>query len=342
MAELRAANGREKPWNLKYFGVGNENWGCGGNMRPEYYSDLYRRYSTYARNYQGNKLFKIAGGPNVNDYNWTEVLMRESAPLMDGLSLHYYTMPLNWDNKGSATNFDETIWFKTMEKVLYMEELVVKHGTIMDKYDPEKRIGLIVDEWGTWFNTEPGTNPGFLYQQNTLRDALVAGVGLNIFNNHCDRVQMANIAQLINVLQAMILTEGDKIILTPTYHIFKMYSVHQDADLLSTDLECENYVNGDKSIPALNVSASIDNKGLLHISLCNLNPNDAVEVSSDLRGNTFTKVSGTILVANEMNAHNTFKNPTNVTPVDFKDAILENNKLSLIIPAMSVIVLTVE
>jgi len=342
MATLRATNGREKPWKLKYFGVGNENWGCGGNMRPEYYSDLYRRYSTYARNYQGNKLFKIAGGPNVNDYNWTEVLMRESAPLMDGLSLHYYTMPLSWDDKGSATNFDETLWFKTMEKVLYMEELVVKHGTIMDKYDPDKRIGLIVDEWGTWFNTEPGTNPGFLYQQNTLRDALVAGVGLNIFNNHCDRVQMANIAQMINVLQAMILTEGDKIVLTPTYYIFKMYKVHQDAELVSTDLVCDNYVNEEKSIPEINVSASIDNNGLLHISLCNLNPNKTIELSSELRGFIGTKVSGTILVADEMNAHNTFKAPNTISPTEFKDFSLEGNNLSITVPPMSVIVLTVE
>ena len=342
MAELRAANGRQKPWKLKYFGVGNENWGCGGNMRPEYYSDLYRRYSTYARNYQGNKLFKIAGGASVSDYNWTEVLMRESAHLMDGLSLHYYTMPMDWDNKGSATNFDETLWFKTMEKMLYMEELVVKHSTIMDKYDPQKHVGLIVDEWGTWFNPEPGTNPGFLYQQNTLRDALVAGVGLNIFNNHCDRVQMANIAQMVNVLQAMILTEGDKILLTPTYHIFKMYKVHQDADLLSASLECEDYLNEDKAIPSLNVSASIDSTEILHISLCNLNPNEAIELSSELRGITFTKVSGTILVGDKMNAYNSFKDPNKITPKEFEDVKLKDNKLSIVIPPMSVIVLNVE
>ena len=342
MAELRAANGHEKPWKLKYFGVGNENWGCGGNMRPEYYSDLYRRYSTYSRNYKGNNLFKIAGGANTCDYNWTEVLMRESARFMDGLSLHYYTMPLSWEDKGSATVFDELLWFKTMEKILYMEELVVKHGTVMDKYDPGKRVGLIVDEWGTWFNAEPGTNPGFLYQQNTLRDALVAGVGLNIFNNHCDRVQMANIAQMINVLQAMILTEGDKIVLTPTYHIFKMYKVHQDADLVSTSLECEEYINGDKSVPQLNVSASIDDKGILHISLCNLNPSETVEVTSDLRGATCTKVSGTILAADKMNAYNSFNDPNNVVPTEFKDVTLENNKLSIVMPPMSVIVLSVE
>jgi len=342
MAELRAANGHEKPWNLKYFGVGNENWGCGGNMRPEYYSDLYRRYSTYARNYQENKLFKIAGGANVSDYNWTEVLMRESASLMDGLSLHYYTMPLGFDDKGSATVFDETLWFKTMEKILYMDELVIKHSTIMDKYDPDKRVGLIVDEWGTWFNVEPGTNPGFLYQQNTLRDALVAGVGLNIFNKHCDRVQMANIAQMINVLQAMILTQGDKIVLTPTYHIFKMYKVHQDAELISTTLECPEYVNENKEIASLNVSASIDDKGVTHISLCNLNPKEEIEVTSELRGAIYSKVSGTILAADEMNAYNSFTDPNNVVPREFNDVIIKNNKFSIVMPKMSVIVLNVE
>ena len=342
MAELRAANGHEKPWALKYFGVGNENWGCGGNMRAEYYSDQYRRYSTYSRNYKGNKLFKIAGGANSNDYNWTEVLMRESARFMDGLSLHYYTVPLSWEDKGSATAFDETLWFKTMEKILYMEELVDKHSTVMDKYDPDKRVGLIVDEWGTWFNAEPGTNPGFLYQQNTLRDALVAGVGLNIFNNHCDRVQMANIAQMVNVLQSMILTEGDKIVLTPTYHIFKMYKVHQDADLLATSLQCEDYVYGDTSVPQLNVSASSDDKGNLHISICNLDPSETIEISSELRGANYAKVSGTILSAGKMNAYNDFKVPNNVAPAEFRDVTFENNKLSIVMPPMSVIVLNIE
>ena len=212
----------------------------------------------------------------------------------------------------------------------------------MNKYDPGKRVGLIVDEWGTWFNAEPGTNPGFLYQQNTLRDALVAGVGLNIFNNHCDRVQMANIAQMINVLQAMILTEGDKIILTPTYHIFKMYKVHQDADLLSTVLECEDYVNGDKSVPQLNVSASMDDNGVMHISICNLNPNETVEVISELRGATYKKATGTILAADKMNACNSFNEPNNVVPTEFKDVIIDDNKLTIVMPKMSVIVLNVE
>ena len=204
MANLRRDNGHEKPWGLKYFGVGNENWGCGGNMRVEYYADLYRRYQTYARNYGSNKLYKIACGPNSADYHWTEVMMREAGAYMDGLSLHYYTVCGTWQNKSSATDFNELEWFSIMKNSLFMDELITKHSALMDVYDPQKRVGLMVDEWGTWHSVEPGTNPGFLYQQNTMRDAVSAGTHLNIFNNHCERVQMANIAQLVNVLQSMI------------------------------------------------------------------------------------------------------------------------------------------
>ncbi len=233
MANWRAENGRAQPWNLTYFGVGNESWGCGGNMRPEYYADLYRRYQTFVRNYGNNRVYKIACGASDGNYGWTEVLMREAGRMMDGISLHYYTIPGTWKNKGSAIEFAEDAWFATLKKALFMDELIRGHSAIMDTYDPDKRIGLIIDEWGTWFDVEPGTNPGFLYQQNSLRDALVAGVTLNIFNNHSDRVHMANIAQMVNVLQSMILTDGDKMVLTPTYHVFDMYKVHQDATLLS-------------------------------------------------------------------------------------------------------------
>lgn len=250
LANLRAANGRKKPWKLRYFGIGNENWGCGGNMRPEYYADLYRRYSTYVRDFSGNKIFKIACGANVDDYNWTEVLMREAGRFMDGLSLHYYTIPGDfWLGKGSATNFDEGEWFITLKKALRIDELITRHSVIMDRYDPEKRVALVVDEWGTWYDVEPGTNPAFLYQQNTIRDALVAAIHFNIFHKHCDRVRMANIAQTINVLQAVIHTEGSKMVLTPTYHVFNMYKVHQDAELLDLNIKSPGYGYAGESIP---------------------------------------------------------------------------------------------
>ena len=341
MADLRRANGREEPWTIRFWGVGNENWGCGGRMRPEFYADQYRRYSTYCRNFGQSTLYKIACGPHDTNYNWTEVLMREAGRFMDGLSLHYYTVPHNWADKGSATQFDEGDWFETLKKALVMDEIIAKHSTIMDLYDPEKRVGLIVDEWGTWYNVEPGTPPGFLYQQNTLRDALVAGTTLNIFNAHCERVTMANIAQTINVLQAMLLVKDDKMVLTPTYHAFEMYKVHQDATLLPIDVDCAAYEHGDESIPTLSVSASRDDAGKVHLSLCNLDPGQAASVSCELRGIAPTAASGRVLTAEAINAHNTFDQPEVVKPATFEGVTLTGNTLLLDIPAKSVVVLEV-
>lgn len=345
MANWRRENGHDEPWKLKYFGVGNENWGCGGNMRPEYYADLYRRYQTYVRNYGGNKIYKIAGGANVDDYNWTEVLMKNAHWLMDGLSLHYYTIPGDfWLGKGSAIDFPEDEWFITMKKALHMDELITKHSTIMDKYDPNKRIGMIIDEWGTWFDVEPGTNPGFLYQQNTVRDALVAGLHFNIFHNHADRVQMTNIAQTVNVLQAMILTEGEKMILTPTYHVFDMYKVHQDAELLAVDSTFGTYEYNGETLPQVTVSASKNAEGIVHISLCNIDHQNEAVLDLDLRGviGNETQVSGTIITADSMNAHNTFEQPEVVKPAAFTGVSVENNKLAIKLPAMSVVTLAVK
>ncbi|MFL6516815.1 MAG: alpha-N-arabinofuranosidase, partial [Bacillus sp. (in: firmicutes)] len=345
MANWRRENGQEEPWKLKYFGVGNENWGCGGNMRPEYYADLYRRYQTYVRNYGNNKIYKIAGGANVDDYNWTEVLMKNAHWLMDGLSLHYYTIPGDfWLGKGSAIDFPEDEWFITMKKALHMDELITKHSTIMDKYDPQKRIGMIIDEWGTWFDVEPGTNPGFLYQQNTIRDALVAGLHFNIFHNHADRVQMTNIAQTVNVLQAMILTEGEQMILTPTYHVFDMYKVHQDAELLAVDSSFGTYEYNGETLPQVTVSASKNTEGKIHVSLCNIDHQNGAELDLDLRGVNAanTKVSGTIITADTMNAHNTFEQPDVVKPAEFTGVTVEYNKLAIKLPAMSVVTLVIE
>ncbi|WP_226667933.1 alpha-N-arabinofuranosidase [Metabacillus litoralis] len=344
MANWRQENGRQKPWNLKYFGVGNENWGCGGNMRPEYYADLYRRYQTYVRNYGDNKLYKIAGGANVDDYNWTEVLMREAGNLMDGLSLHYYTIPGDfWLGKGSATNFPEDEWFITMQKALHMDELITKHGTIMDKYDPEKRVGMIIDEWGTWFDVEPGTNPGFLYQQNTIRDALVAAVHFHIFHKHCDRVQMTNIAQTVNVLQAMVLTEGDKMILTPTYHVFDMYKVHQDATLLSVDATVGTYKYNDQEVEQVSVSASKDKEGKVNISLYNIDHKESSTITLQLRGlkEEISGITGTILTADTIDAHNSFEQPDLVTTTEFTEFKIENDQLVVTLPPMSVVLLTI-
>ncbi len=340
MADLRAKNGHEAPWKLTYFGVGNENWGCGGNMTPEYYADQYRRYATYVRNFGGNRVSKIACGANGADYRWTDVVMKEAGRNMAGLSLHFYCG--TGKTSRSATQFEEGDWFHLLKNALRMEELVSKHAEIMDKHDPQKRVAMVVDEWGTWHNVEPGTNPGFLHQQNTLRDALVAGLTLNILNQHGDRVRMANIAQTINVLQAMILTQKEKMLLTPTYHVFDMYSVHQDATLLPTELQCDDYAFGQDKIPALNVSASRDKAGRLHISLCNLDPNRASEVVCELQGAKAGGLTGRVLTAPRMQAHNTFDKPDDVKPSEFLAFKTTDAGFTATLPAKSVVLLTVD
>ena len=349
MADLRAKNGHPEPWKVDFFGVGNENWGCGGNMTPEYYGNLYRHYQTYVRNYNHEApISKICCGPNVDDYHWTEGVLKTTHDhaewahgFMNGFSIHYYTHPEGWEVKGSATDFDEAVWYKTLNKTLYMEELINRHGAIMDQYDPDKKIDMIVDEWGTWFTAEPGTNPGFLYQQNTMRDALVAGINLNIFNKHCDRVKMANIAQMINVLQAVILTDGDKMILTPTYHVFNMYKHHQDATLLDSYIETEEIGTEENKVPNLHESVSIGQDGKIHITLNNLSVTEDYNIEGIFTETPIKAFEGTILV-NKMDAHNTFDNPNNVHTQDFKDCTILDNGIKFTIPACSVLHLALE
>lgn len=340
MANLRRQNGREQPWKVRYFGIGNESWGCGGSMRPEYYADEYRRYQEFAKNYSGNRIYKVACGASDWNFRWTEVMMEYVGNRMHGLSLHYYTIPTgSWGDKGSATGFDESLWHGTLRRALEMDTLITRHSEIMDRSDPRKRIGLLVDEWGVWHNVEPGTNPGFLYQQNTLRDALVAAVTLNIFNQHCERVRMANIAQTINVLQAMALTDESKMILTPTYHVFEMFTPHHDATLLPVEVQCGEYALGGEKIPMVNVSASRDAAGAIHVTLCNLNPNEAAELVCDLQGAKARGISGRVLTADRMQAHNTFEEAEAVKPVAFTDCGLTDVGFSAKLPAKSVVVL---
>lgn len=340
MANLRKANGQDKPWPVKYFGVGNENWGCGGNMRPEYYADQYRRFQTYVRNFGGNRVFKIACGPNGADYQWTEVLMREAKNQMAGLSLHYYCG--TGRNSRSATQYEEADWFHLLKSSLFMQELLQRHCTIMNKYDPEKRVALVVDEWGTWHQVEPGTNPGFLYQQNTIRDALVAGITLNIFHRYCDRVRMANIAQTVNVLQAMILTQGEKMLLTPTYHVFEMYKVHQDATFLPSEVRGADYEFGREKMPSLSSSSSRDKAGKIHVSICNLNPNQPAEVRGEVRGAKAARMSGRVLTAPTLTAHNTFAQSQQVKPEPFTACSLTSDGFTATLPPKSVVVLELE
>ena len=342
MSELRKKNGREKPWNVKMWGVGNEAWGCGGNMTAEYYANVYRQYATFMSSWTNDaKLFRIASGASDADYAWTETLMKNIPHgMLSGVALHHYSV-ISWNQKGPATGFNEAQYFKIMDEAWKMEELVVRHSTIMDKYDPQKRVALIVDEWGGWYEVEPGTNPGFLYQQNTMRDAMIAGMTLNIFNNHADRVRGANLAQIVNVLQAVILTEGEKMLLTPTYHVMKMYNIHQDALLVPIDLETDNYTFEGRSIPAVSASAS-KKDGSLNISLTNIDYAKAREVSISLRGENYTRVTGQILASGSVLDYNTFDHPEKIKVKDFSGAKLTNGVLKLTIPAHSVIVLNVK
>ena len=343
MADLRRENGQDAPWQLPYFAVGNENWGCGGNMTPEYYADEYRRYQTFVRKYGDAKIYKIACGPGCSKgdpgYEWTKVLMEKAARHMDGLSLHYYTVPGEWNRKGSATQFDVETYLNTVARGYFMETLVKNHAAIMDFYDPEKLVGLVVDEWGTWFDVEPGTNPGFLYQQSTMRDAIVAGFTLNVFNLHADRVKMANIAQLINVLQAVILTEGKKMLLTPTYHVFEMYKEHQNATLIHSALDTPTFTAADIETPLVSQSASVRDDGTIVLTLANSSPDESQHIASRIDGRQAALVSARVL-AGDIRAFNDFDAPDAVRPEALRGVTIEcdrgSTELAFDLPPCSV------
>ncbi|WNO52342.1 alpha-N-arabinofuranosidase [Stakelama saccharophila] len=339
LADMRRENGRDKPWtNLKYFGVGNETWGCGGNMTAEFAAEMHRRYATFVwKAGDSPPITKVASGANVDDYHWTEAMMKTAGRMMDALSLHYYTFPGSWENKGAATGFTEDAWASTLKNARHMDELITKHSAIMDKYDPEKRVGLYVDEWGTWYDQEPGSHPGFLYQQNSLRDAEVAALTLNIFHRHSDRVKLAAIAQMVNVLQAMILTKGDQMVLTPTYHVFDMYKVFQGATPYPVDIDTPRYKHGDIDLPMVDASAAKAGDGTLYLALVNLNPDEPAHIVTGMTGTA----RGRILTGPKMDTHNTFEAPNTIHPVAY-EGTSDGGKLAFDLPAKSVAVVAVE
>jgi len=343
LTDMRQQSGRNKPWNVKYWGIGNESWDCGGHMTAEYYVNEYKKYATFMTSYSNTEgLFRIAVGPGTEDYNWTETVMSKiPLKMIEGLSVHHYSV-INWSNKGSATQFSEDEYFRTMTEAWKMERFVSKNAEVMDKYDPAKKVALIVDEWGGWYETEPGTKGAFLYQQNSMRDAMIAGLTLNIFNNHCDRVRMANLAQCINVLQAVILTNKEKMILTPTYHVMEMYNVHQDALMLPITVTSNDYSFGEKKLTAVSASASKDKNGAVHISLVNIDAHKEQEVNIDLGDLPARTVTGRLLQSGKLQDHNSFDAPDKVVPSVFSGTKLNKNNLSITLPAFSVVVLEIK
>jgi len=341
MSELRKENGREEPWKLPFFGIGNENWSCGGNMRPEYYADLYRRYQTYIKNYPGSSIRKIACGPNSDDYNWTDVVMKMASEFMWGLSMHYYTtVNDSFSDMGYSDKFGEEEWHNIITNTYKMDTLIKGHSKIMDKYDPEKKIALIIDEWGTWYKAIAGTNRRFLHQQNTIRDAVSTSIHFNIFHSHCDRVKIANLAQTVNVLQAVILTYDDVMIKTPTYHVFDLYKVHQENTYLSIEEEAGEY----KGLPQTSSTASMDEEsGIIYYSVSNADSENSAEIEVIINGvETIGSATARLLTASEITSHNTIENPDNVHIVDFDEIKIKDNMLSCTLPPRSVMTIKIE
>jgi alpha-N-arabinofuranosidase len=342
LTDLRRKNGRDKPFRVHYFAVGNEAWGCGGNMRPEFYADQYRQVATFLKAPQHNRPVMIASGGNGMQTEWTEALSK-GVHSVNAISHHAYTLPTgNWEKKGSAVGFPESEWVSTLGNVQQIEEMIKANKAVLDKNDPSKKIGFYFDEWGSWYDPDPGSNPGFLVQRNTLRDALLAALHFNVFHAHADRVQMTNIAQMVNVLQAMILTSKDKLVLTPTYHAFAMYTPFQDATSVPAKIENNPVYKVDKfSMPTLSATAARGKDGKLYIGLVNSNANQPAELTLQVGANAPKAVKGKLLTAGAMDAQNELGKPAQVVPQAF-EAQAADGKLLIKLPAKSVVVVAVE
>jgi len=353
LAKERGANGHPAPYKIAYLGIGNESWDCGGNMTPEYYLSQLKIYSRFVRNFNPaqqdkQQMLKIAVGPGGAETRWTEwteSIMKawqnhQWSWDMNGLSMHNYTV-VRWPPAFASVGFGETEYSQILKSTLDMEGLINKHSAIMDRYDPQKKIALIIDEWGAWYAALPGSHPGFLAQQNSMRDAILAALNLNIFARHADRVRGANIAQMINVLQAMILTDKDKMVLTPTYYVFKMYVPFQDATFLPVTFTAETYTHGDITLPRVDAIAAKDATGKLWLEMTNIDPNSPVEIEISMNGLNAKSASGETLTAPKVDSVNTFEAPNTVTtkPVSAK---FEGSKLSIKLEPKSVTVVSID
>ncbi|HEY4115319.1 MAG TPA: alpha-L-arabinofuranosidase C-terminal domain-containing protein [Rhizomicrobium sp.] len=344
LAQLRRKNGRDAPWRIDYVGFGNEPWGCGGDMRPEYYADLYHRFAAFAKTPDDAKPLKLAAGPYDDKTELTEALMKtNSFGDMDAITIHHYALPTgDWSHKGAAIGFPESQWMSTMQAALKMEDFIRAQTAVMDKYDPDKKVGLDVDEWGNWYDPSPGSNPGFLEQQDSLRDAITAALNFNIFQAHADRVRMTCIAQVVNVLQALVLTDGPKMVLTPTYWAFMLYKPFRGATDLPVDVTSPNYALDGATLSAIHASAARTAAGGLVIALVNIDPHRAAHIAATIAGASVAKVSGTIITADTMDAHNTFSRPDVVKPQPFSAASVSGGTLQVNLPAKSVVVLQLQ
>jgi alpha-N-arabinofuranosidase len=353
LAKERAANGHPKPYKIAFLGIGNESWDCGGNMTSDYYLSQLKIYSRFVRNFNpaqqnNDKMLNIAVGPGGGEprfMEWTETIMkgwkdRKWSWDMQGLSLHNYTVT-NWEKKHSSIDFGEKEYAEILKETLKMDDLVKNHSAIMDKYDPEKKIALVVDEWGAWYAPLPGSNPGFLYQQNSQRDAVLAALNINIFARYADRVRIANIAQMINVLQAMILTDKEKMVLTPTYHVFKMYVPFQDATFIPVKFDAGNYTHSGITLPRVDAIAAKGEDGKLWLGITNVDPNRAVEIDLNTIGLTAKSATGETLTAPKVDSINTFDQPNTVVPKPISTKA-NNGKLTLTLKPKSVTVVAIE
>jgi alpha-N-arabinofuranosidase len=341
LARLRAQNGREKPFKVAYFGIGNELWGCGGNMKPDYYANLYSNYEHFLRAPEKSRPRMIASGGSGFDTTWTQVLSKELKGRTSGISVHQYTVPSgNWEVKGKDLGFKEGEWISTLANTLKMDQLIKDHVALLDKNDPENKIGLMIDEWGTWYD-EAGARSA-LFQQNSLRDALVAALNFHIFHEHAQRVPLTTIAQMVNVLQAMILTDKEKMVLTPTYYTFQMYVPFQDARSLPLTIKDNtSYSLGATTIPGVSASAARAKDGKLYLALVNTDPHKAVDVAVDVAGAKVKAAAGKVLTSATMDAHNTFQHPQRIKPAAFS-AHAAGGKLPIKLPAKAVMVVALD